>query len=191
MLINTSHTPVPVLPGTRILEDTMGLVGYSVHDPKEPWRLWTIQWLYAPIPGRRLGGVRAKLIDTYGFTTFCNQRDLEVLLGFAKPGARCVWNHSEYLEPDDPDWYGMCVDREDLLDDLYDRELMLRQGSVVPLSGKSEVLRHIHYDEGNDKSELLVLVQDNCPYAPGYADTEFSSINRRWASVEKQDHEWG
>src|ERR1700689_4821822 len=115
-----------VFNGTRLLRNDFGLIGESIEDPFTPQRIWTIQGIYAPVPGRALGGVRAKLTDQHEFVTFCNQRDLEVLLGLGTPGRWCRWLGDEYIEPGDRAWCGFCTDAEDLRDDLYERELMLR-----------------------------------------------------------------
>jgi hypothetical protein len=89
VLCNPSLGNLAVIPGTRMLEDPLGLQGAYVLDPLEPARHWWVQWVFAPVPGRALSGIRAKLVDTKGFITFCNQRDLEVMLQHAKPGEWC------------------------------------------------------------------------------------------------------
>jgi len=78
--------------GTRMLESTYGLDRVQIPDPKTPGRLWRVQGLYLPVHGRALGGLRAKLEDQKGFITFCNQRDLEVILGLGAPGQYCPWS---------------------------------------------------------------------------------------------------
>jgi hypothetical protein len=185
MLCNPYTTQLPVNPETRMLEQnfvmSLGIVGLTVADPKEPWRHWTIQWLFAPIVGRKIGGLRARLMDARGFVTFCNQRDLETLLGVGPPGTRCRWMRDEYLEPRDPDWYGLCADEEDLRDDLFERELRLRYSTpdpCVPLTQHVQLERYVHYDEGNDFSELFLLLHDS--------DTSFKNVGKRWTRVDKQ-----
>lgn len=183
MLLNPCTTKLETYPGTRALAFSLGIEGQQLTDPKEPWRVWTIQRLFAPIGGRRLGGIRAKLFDSHGFVTFCNQRDLEVLLGLGRPGARCMWLKDDYLEPEDPDWYGLCADGEDLKDDLHEREMQLLQQHGYPLPPKSEITRSVHYDEGNDVNELHVITN--------LEGMELERINRRWALAESLRVQWG
>ena len=184
MLTNPFTNPIPLVEGTRMLAQFIGVEGRALQDPKEPWRWWTIQRFFGPIPGRRLSGIRAKLEDTRGFVTFCNQRDLEVLLGLGIPGQRCPWLKEDYLEPSDPDWYGMCADSEDLQDDLQERELFIRNSQPNPatcLQPWIQLTRLVHLDEGNDVSELYTLIQDD-----GY---NLTTINRRWTRIERQKAE--
>jgi hypothetical protein len=186
MLFNPFTTSLPTNTGTRALREDfvypLQLVGRQLFDPKEPWRLWTVQWLYAPLRKRSLGGIRTKLVDSSGYVTFCNQRDLETLLGLGPPGQRVPWERSEYyLEPSDPDWYGLCADADDLEDDLYERELHLRYAApdyCAPLPQYSEIHRLVHYDEGNDYAELYLLRQDS--------DNTFEHVAQRWTRVDKQ-----
>ena len=106
MIINPYRNPPQAIPGTRMLEETLGVTGARVPDTLNMQRIWEVQGLYMPVGGRALGGVRAKLTDQKGFVTFCNQRDLEVLLGDAAPGTYCAWNETEYVGPDDENWFG-------------------------------------------------------------------------------------
>src|SRR6266545_5154734 len=102
MIINPnlaeSRSMLRTIPGTRMLRDGT-LVGLRFTDPFQQNRIWTIQGLYAPVAGRVLGGIRAKLVDQKSFTSFCNQRDLEVLLKLGRPGNYCEWLGTDYVEP--------------------------------------------------------------------------------------------
>lgn len=181
MLTHPYLSPLPLVEGTRMLAVLIGLEGRVVQDPKEPWRWWTIQRFFGPMPGRRLGGIRARLEDSQGYVTFCNQRDLEVLLGIGVPGQRCTWLKDDYLEPADPDWYGLCADSDDLQDDLQERELFIRNSQPNPaayLTPYLQLNRLVHLDEGNDVTELYMLLQDD-----GYSLT---TINKRWTRIERQ-----
>jgi len=103
MIVNPYKNPerLTTYAGTRILQEDFGIVGAVVADTAEKYRLWRVQALYSPIPKRSRGGIRAKLTDQKGVVTFCNQMDLEVLLGIAKPGSYCWWAEEEYPAPGD------------------------------------------------------------------------------------------
>jgi hypothetical protein len=191
MLINPnlpdSQRVLRPIPGTRIVQETLGLIGVQLLDPYNPLRIWTIQGLYSPVAGRALGGLRAKLEDQKGFITFINQRDLEVLLEVERPGNYCVWLSTNYVGIQDRDWYGFCVDTDDLLDDLYDRELQIRaqypRGAILP-SG-IELTRRIHNGYGDDYEELYTMLWDMDP-GTGYGpDDRFETLESRWRSVER------
>lgn len=183
MLLNPNKTRLQPLSGTRLLEQQLGIEGVQVQDPKEPWRIWTIHCFFMPLPALAINGVRARLVDGQGFSTFCNQRDLEVLLGYAQPNQRCRWLGTRYVDPSDPDWYGLCVDNQDLLDDLHCLELQLRNGSPHPLP-QQELVRYIHFDEDNDKEERLLLINDTHPATGVGPDATFENLERRWVHVE-------
>jgi hypothetical protein len=191
MLINPylpeNQEATATIPGTRILRETLGVIGVELTDPHNPLRKWIIQGLYAPIGGRALGGLRAKLIDQKNFVTFCNQRDLEVLLDIVSPGNYCSWLDDDYVGPDDRSWVGLGVDAEDMRDDLYDRELRLRAelpiGSMLPYG--LELTRRVHDGNGNDYEELLSLQWDADPQTGFSPDTRIETISSRWVSIDR------
>lgn len=191
MLINVYQQRPAVVPGTRLLQETLGVVGASLLDPSNAARRWEVQGLYAPINGRALGGIRVKLMDQKGFVTFCNQRDFEVLVGLAKPGDPIHWREDEYVGPDDRDWFGFCCDEDDLLDDLYERELFLRAelpgGLLVP---GMETERRVHLTAGNDCEELYIVTQDYDPVSGLFPDTRFETLERRWIRSERRRVRW-
>ena len=172
--------------GTRILLETFGLIGSRVFDPHSPLRIWTIQGLYAPIRGRALGGIRAKLVDQKDFVTFCNQRDLEVLIDLASPGGYCWWLDDLYVDFDDEKWVGLCSDEDDLLDDLYDREMGLRaqypEGTMLPNGMTLE--RRVHEGPYSDYEESLMFLwdMDSQGYGP---DPRHETVERRWTNYER------
>lgn len=175
------------IPGTHIVEDSLGLVGTTLRDPTNMIREWTIRALYTPVRGRSLGGLRAKLEDQKGFVTFCNQRDLEVLLDIASPGGYCVWLDDEYIEPGERGWYGLCVDELDLLDDLYDRELEARAQfpQDVVLQPGLGFERRVHDGLYNDFIEQMMLRWDFDPDTGTGPDTRLVTVDRRWTSVQR------
>jgi hypothetical protein len=193
MIVNPFMEPlrmVPV-PGTRILQETFDILNVQVRDPKDSGRLWEVHELYAPIPGRALGGIRAKLVDEKGFITFCNQRDLEVLVGLGVPGKWCRWMNEDYLHPDDREWFGLCADEEDLLDDLQAREMALRRqvhGGV--LTPPAEFTRRVHLEPKNDFEELFILLGDYDPETGMYPDPRLETIERRWVRSQRERVRW-
>lgn len=187
MLINPYKTRLATIPGTRVIEDNLGLNGFQFAAAGAADRVWTLQYLLEPVPRRHLGGLRAKFQDEKNFISFCNQRDLEVLLGVSSPGDFCPWTEGEYFAEDDTGWYGLCVDDEDLVDDLYERELRLREHYPV-LPTNIEIIRRVH-DSGSDCEELHVLLQDadESGYQP---DTRRETLLRRWTRVERTALKW-
>lgn len=192
MLFNTQQLRnLQLIPGTRMLSECVLTPGMPVTDFREPWRHWSVQWLFAPIPGRKVGGVRAKLIDHKGFTGFINQRDLEVTLGHGKAGTWCEWLGAEYRSPTDRDWYGICCDADDLEDDLFERECWLRQQLQYPyLPTHLEIRRRLHIDEGNDVEELDVLLGDMNFETGQYPDPRLETVSRRWTRAERSPLIW-
>ena len=178
------------IPGTHIIENTLGVLGASFYDLHRASRVWTVHALYTPIAGRAIGGLRAKVVDNKGFVSFCNQRDLEVLLQLATPGGYCEWLDQDYVDSDDRDWFGLAVDSDDLLDDLYDRELEARAmcppGTILPPGLSFE--RLIHDGEDNDYAESMVLLNDAHPRSGIGPDLDMETIENRWVSVERTSH---
>lgn len=177
------------IPGTRMLDETFGLIGHRIIDTIESSRVWTIQALYSAVRGRIIGGVRAKLTDQKDFVTFCNQRDLEVLLNIGSPGNYCYWLDADYAEPGSRQWIGFCMDEEDLLDDLFDRELWVRSnfqpGELMP-DGIS-ISRRVHLGDREDAEETIMLLSD-IDHITGYGpDIRFETLSRRWVTCDRTD----
>lgn len=193
MLLNPFSTLLRVIPGSRILEDALGLgvVGLNIEDPSKPGRIWAVTNLYAPIESRRLSGIRAKLEDQKGFITFCNQRDLELFLGLGQPGKPCYWLDGDYPEMNSPEFYGLCADWEDLRDDLFERELQLRMQSQDPvLPFGLEVTRRVHMSSGIDVEELQMMLYDADPESGWGPDPRLETLDSRWTRVERNKVRW-
>lgn len=191
MLINAYRERPAAIPGTRLLEATFDMIGTRLPDPQQPERVWEVQGFYLPIHGRALGGIRAKFTDQKGFVAFCNQRDLEVLLGIGVPGKYCAWAGAEYVGPDYEEWFGFCCDEEDLKDDLFERELFLRaQLAGGVLTTDCVVERRVHLSKNNDHEELFVVVQDFDPETGIFPDLRFETLERRWARAERSRLRW-
>lgn len=178
------------IPGTRMLEETFGLVGTPLVDPLEPWRgPWVVDSLLAPIEGRMIGGVRAKVRDSKGFVSFVNQRDLEVLLGIGVPGTWCEWLDAPYQSPDSKKWFGLCADREDLLDDMFERELLFRANYPSPLQNL-DFKRRVHMEAGVDSEQTYVLLWDADPETGISPDDRIETVERRWSRIEYKGVRW-
>lgn len=191
MLVNP-YASLPVMPGTHILSETLGLVGVLVEDPRQRGRTWTITNLFAPTRGRALGGIRAKLLDNKGFVSFINQRDLELLLDIASPGDWCPWLEEEYPGVNDfvEGWFGICCDTADLLDELHEYELLLRQqwGGCIP--DGVERTRRVHSEDKVEWEELLMFLWDKDPATNYGPDGRLETLQQRWSQVEKRGIIW-
>lgn len=191
MLINPYKDRPAVIPGTRLLETTLGIVGTKIPDPHNPFRVWEIQALYAPVTGRAIGGVRTKLVDQKNFVTFCNQKDLEVLLGIGAPGAYCYWAESTYAGPHDEEWCGLCCDDNDLIDDLFEREMFIRAqlpGSFIPPT--YDIQRYVHLERNADVEDVFVLLGDVDHDTGIFPDPRIETIERRWMRSERKRVRW-
>jgi len=180
------------IPGTRFLSDAFGLMGCSFEDPVTSERVWVIDGVYAPIPGRAIGGLRVHLTDQKGFISFCNQRDLEVLLGLAKGGQYCPWTGEKYSYVNDEadGWIGLFVDDIDLADDLFARELNLRaqhQWGVLP---ETTISRRIHRADKNDVERHDILLWDADPVTGLGPDPSLDNLEYRWKRVEEERIRW-
>lgn len=189
MLVNPYAEQLLVFPGTRILVTDFGLVGTEIPDQADDQRIWTVTSVYAPVQERCLGGIRIKLVDQKNFVTFCNQRDFEVLLGVAKPGDFCRWTGKKYPDPHDVDWIGMCVDKVDVQDDLYERELALRAENSILQDG-IDLVQRIHPNMSRDYEEFWVLRGDYDHDTGLGPDTRIETIFDRWSSVSRDWFDW-
>lgn len=121
--------------------------------------------------------------------TFCNQRDLEVLLGLGNPGEMCFWLGKKYVEPGDKSWVGYCVDEEDLRDDLYERELLIRSDYPMIPEGMS-LTRLVHVEEGIDVEETYILLGDWDRDLGLSPDPRYETVQNRWVRVERIRATW-
>lgn len=171
---------------SNLLIETFGIKDARFLDTVTQGRIWTVCGVYAPIRGRRIGGIRAKLFDQKGFIAFCNQRDLEVLLDIVSPGAYCEWLDEEYVEPSAQEWIGPCADSDDLIDDLYDRELEARASQTQPGEMLPEGLyfpRSVHGGRNDDYVEDMILLWDFDRETMMGPDLRFETIVNRWRST--------
>ena len=198
MILNAYATPPATKPGTRQLESTLGIQGIRITDLHNSERVWEVGASYLPLYGRRLGGIRARLTDQKGFITFCNQRDLEVLLGSGRPGDWCRWAGETYPSLGDERWVGLCCDEADMQDILYESECLLRSyapyspwllppGIPVP---PIDVELRIHVEPGYDVEETHVMHTDHDPETGFGPDTRLETMHQRWARSERRRIQW-
>jgi len=184
------HLMVPYV-GTHILPQDFGLIGTVIPDLHTFGRNWCVQAVYAPFEERALSGLRTKLVDEKNFVTFINQMDLEVLIGIGRPGTKCKWSGRTYNDPTDRDFYGMCCDEDDLLDDLYDRELLLRAESPTGmLDQNTEMVRRVHREAKVDIEEYYLLLWDADPETGISPDIRMTTVEKRWVCVERSRARW-
>jgi hypothetical protein len=168
--------------------------GTVLKDLQDPTRLWTLACFYMPLRSRALQGVRAKFIDQKGFITFCNQRDLELLLGFAKPGMWCPWTNSPYPELDGPDFYGFFMDYEDCVDDLHGWEMAKRQEywqrGFQAIPETFSITRHLHLEARVDVEQVDLFLHDYDPVTGLSPDFDVQHISHRWRRVERNSVSW-
>lgn len=181
--------------GGRLLAETFSIVGSVLGDPVEARREWTIDGVYYPIWGRTLGGIRVRVLDQKGFASFLNQRDLELLLGMAEAGNYCPWLGEDYVDPYDRRWVGFCMDEDDLADDLFIREQILRvqqedlTGSQLLPQGL-EIERRLCLNSGTDVNELLALRWDMDPLTGMSPDLSLVNVDTRWTRIERERLLW-
>lgn len=175
-----------VIVGSRMLADPLGLIGVTVMDPPYPRHTWMVTAVFAPIEGRRLGGIRVRVRDTRrDVAGFINQRDLEVMLGLADPGHGCLWmGRSEYYaDPSTPAWMGVCMDVSDMQDDMHLREWTIRndlhrtEGSDIMPVGL-ETRRRLWLGAGDVRDQVIYVYQDRLD--------EYGEPNRDWDRVEER-----
>lgn len=191
MLLNPHRSQhlLQAIPGTRLLLESFGLIGVAFPDLHDGARAWTIMTVLAPVPGRALGGIRVRVEDQKGFTSFCNQRDLELLLGLARPGMMCPWLRTEYPDFGDLDFFGLCADEEDLRDDIHERELRIRaeHPGVIPFG--TQLTRYLHLDT-QDVEELMMMLYDCDPKSGLGPDHRLETVSSRWTRIERNKVEW-
>ena len=181
-----------VIPGTRLLSSTFGLIGKAFFDPVNNKRLWTVANELRPVQSYK-EHIRLRVIDQYGFVSFINEMDYELLYGSAKPGDMHPIREVEYPEIGDTanGWVGLHADDGDLQDDLHIRELELRQqygwDIVLP---SMELTRYVHSSSHRDEKRLELLLWDADPETGLGPDMRLETIDKRWVRVEAEAVQW-
>jgi hypothetical protein len=187
MIIHPCEYQFHPIPGTRLLEETFGLVGESLQWQED--RPWTILGFYIPMGVCGVSaGVRTRIRDSKRFYSFINQRDLELLLDPSLAGKWCKWMGEDYPELNSVNWYGPCVDTIDLQDDLFALEQELRHEYGEPLPPLS-VERRIH-DDGSDWERDELLLQDVDLKTGMSPDPRLETIGSRWVTSERRKVTW-
>ena len=192
---------ITVVPGSRIVEgpaEYLVFVGRNFEDPKDVGRVWTVQHMYAPIPGTRLSGtpcvyLRARVLDQYGFSSFINERDLELLLEVAKPGAYCPMTGGAYpgIRDEQDGWHGFNMGLEEIEDDLQFLEMTVvrpQNSGLVPYG--AELIQRIHREEDIDIEKRWSAGCDWDPYTRQGPDGRIETIGYRWQHIESTRWNW-
>jgi hypothetical protein len=95
----------------------------------------------------------------------------------------------DYEEVGERGWFGLCVDDEDLEDDLLERELRLRETYPGVLPANLQISRRIH-NAGSDQQELHLLIGDVDPATGIAPDPRLETINKRWVRIERVPLQW-
>jgi hypothetical protein len=182
-----------VIPGTRYLAYTSGLIGKRFIDPHRATREWTVIDELCPL--REPLVTRLRVRDQCGVVSFINELDFDVLRHAVRPGSTDHRTMQSY--PDIGDyrhgWEGLHVEYEDLDDDLLAREVALRNeynGWYLPLSNTiNDLARFIHTD-GKDYMFIEKLIQDVAPETGVGPDWRFETISKRWSQYHKENIDW-
>lgn len=177
------------LPGTRVLSSTLGLVDRRMPDPTDRGRVWTVVNVLYPADGNH---VRLRLCDEGGFITFIRQKEFEVLTGRCKPGSICPWDGEEYPEIGDSvgGWRGIEVTELDLEDDLFLRELDLRQQAGWGVLPPLQLQRFMKTSDSKNEVLLELLRWDADPDTGIGPDYRLETLGRRWCRVQREEIEW-
>ena len=176
---------MPTIGNSRILRDDFGLIGHAVHDQRVDGGKWFIHGVYAPLGSHRPSGIRVKVVHPPSSTvTFIGQIYLEVALGLATPGSLCPWAGIPYPRPGTPTFYALVCDDDDLEDDLYDRELVLRSDATEILREGTTITRRYQHEPGSIYRETLILVRDRGGSGEVPAN-QLDGVGTRWQRVER------
>ena len=179
------------IPGTRILPEDFGLLRTLLEDTVNPARLWRVVGVYSPLSARSAAGLRVKVIDEQGFITFVEQMQLEVLLGEGRPGELCPWSGKRYQPSDHHMFDGFVMDDDDLLDDLLDREHILRAScvnGVIP--NTANITRKVHLGDGEEFEDTLIMLYDGDQETGLHPDYRQDTLMNRWSRSERNRARW-
>lgn len=178
------------LGASRRVDSMMEVLDMQFQCPSNVKRAWTVKGVYAPVPNYRIGGVRLLVEDQKKVKSVVNQRDAELLLGLAKPGAHCHWHDGPYAKPGDPTWVGLTVTADDLQDIIMDQEAWARYSSYSRGTGLSiEAGRTFGlylYDGDVTTRQMWRFVGDSNPI-----DFSLEGMSQRWTRDKAERQVWG
>lgn len=185
MIVNPNGS-LPRFRGSRILRQEFNLIGQKIYDrDSDPW---VIQGVYAPLTARKPSGIRvkAKLLGAKtDIISFVDQYYLEPLIDAIRcaEGRLCDWAGRRYLATDDPAFHAFVTDEDDLIDDLFDRELLIRASHPIIPSGTS-LCRYVQLEPGDVVEETWILTQDGAD-----SSKSVEGVESRWRRAERKKHE--
>lgn len=177
--------------GTRILAEDFGLLRRLIEDTQNAERTWRIVGVYAPLKARSVQGLRVKVVDEQGFITFVEQMQLEVLLGLGRPNTLCAWSGKMYRDVEHQLFDGFVMDDDDLIDDLLDREHIIRASctnGVIPESGT--ITRKVHLADGEEFEDTLIMLYDGDRSTGLHPDYRQDTLMNRWSRSERTRCNW-
>lgn len=130
--------------------------------PENTGRIWETRCIFNPIPQRMIAGYRWMCVDQFGFISYVEQRDFEMLLGIGKPGDKIPWNpRYKYVEYSDPEFCGLQLDDDDIDEIIYMYEEGLRQQSSNGLLNG-----FVQWNDGPQVADLFLqlMTSENANY---------------------------
>lgn len=182
MIVNPNNGGLDVFQGSRILKKDFNLIGHKIYDRDDD--PWVIQGVYCPLTTRKPSGIRvkAKLFNAaVDIFSFVDQFYLEPLIDSAgcAEGRMCDWAGRRYIAKNDAAFHAFVTDEDDLADDLFDRELMIRAAHRRIPDGTS-VCRYAQLEPGEIVEETWHLIHDG-PDSPSV-----EGIEERWKRSERK-----
>lgn len=163
------------------LRNLTELIGLTLEDDSDnTLRPWTVVSVYAPITVN--GGYRCKLQDPYGFISFLEQEEFEVIMGWVRPGDK-DWRGRPYPDPEDSGWIGLDVDEYDLQDDLLDRVFDLCRHTGRINTRRDTITRRIYKSRGNIEETWAPIDSRNTPFVPVDLYTP-KNVTDYWVRIE-------
>jgi len=158
-------------------------------DPTSRGRQWIVRNAFAVDPSYVEMGLRLRVFDTRDeLCSFINQRDLEVLLGLARPDHQIPWAPSQrFYAPGAHGFVGLYLDEVELEDDLFLRECVLRcitfRCQPTPIPKGTAITRALYDSQMQEYQEVLHCVGDCNPVSGWGPDPERASVKTRWKTV--------
>ncbi len=184
---NVDKDKLKTYAGTRILRNDLNLLQKELKDPENTLRVWRIVGVYAPVRGRAVVGIRVKVVDKQGIVSFVEQMQLEVLLGLVTPGTQCRWSGKTYQPAVHQLFHAFVMDDDDCMDDLLDREHILRAqypDGVIP--DQTGLIRQYQEEPGLMYRDTLELLTDGDVSTGMRPDYRLETISKRWLRQNRE-----